>query len=261
MNPRVSRSSRARVEGHRVPHREDRGAAGRGLPPGRDHERHHGGDARLVRAHPRLRRREDPAVRVREVPRGRPELTSTMKSVGEVMAIGRTFKEALGKAWRGMEKAGFDLGAGYARRRRRRRPRRRWRTAPRAGCTSSTVRSASGCTRGADRRGIEDRPVVRRSDRGGGRERGGACAAGRSRGLTARELRDAKRLGISDARSRADGGTGGRRCVDVATRWACTPVFKTVDTCGGEFPARTPYHYSHLRGGDRGRARPRGRAW
>ena len=33
-----------------------------------------------------------------------------MKSVGEVMAIGRTFKEALGKAWRGMETNGFDLG-------------------------------------------------------------------------------------------------------------------------------------------------------
>ncbi|MDQ4109231.1 MAG: carbamoyl-phosphate synthase large subunit, partial [Actinomycetota bacterium] len=40
-------------------------------------------------------------------------LTSTMKSVGEVMAIGRTFKEALGKAWRGLEKTGSDLGAAY----------------------------------------------------------------------------------------------------------------------------------------------------
>src|SRR3989454_11571053 len=38
-----------------------------------------------------------------------PRLTSTMKSVGEVMAIGRTFKEALGKARRSLEKTGFDL--------------------------------------------------------------------------------------------------------------------------------------------------------
>jgi carbamoyl-phosphate synthase large subunit len=37
-------------------------------------------------------------------------LTTTMKSVGEVMAIGSTFKEALGKAWRSMERSGFDLG-------------------------------------------------------------------------------------------------------------------------------------------------------
>src|SRR4051812_23183354 len=37
-------------------------------------------------------------------------LTTIMKSVGEVMAIGRTFKEALGKAWRSMERTGFELG-------------------------------------------------------------------------------------------------------------------------------------------------------
>ena len=33
-----------------------------------------------------------------------------MKSVGEVMAIGRTFKEALGKAWRSLERPDVDLG-------------------------------------------------------------------------------------------------------------------------------------------------------
>ncbi|MDP9296831.1 MAG: carbamoyl-phosphate synthase large subunit, partial [Actinomycetota bacterium] len=35
-------------------------------------------------------------------------LTTIMKSVGEVMSIGRTFKEALGKAWRSMERTGYD---------------------------------------------------------------------------------------------------------------------------------------------------------
>src|SRR5207249_2635416 len=40
-----------------------------------------------------------------------PTLTSSMKSVGEVMGIGRTFKEALGKAWRSLERDGADLGA------------------------------------------------------------------------------------------------------------------------------------------------------
>src|SRR5438067_3068330 len=39
-----------------------------------------------------------------------PALTTKMKSVGEVMAIGRTFAEALGKAFRSLERAGFDLG-------------------------------------------------------------------------------------------------------------------------------------------------------
>src|SRR5262245_36415360 len=43
----------------------------------------------------------------------RPVLGPQMKSVGEVMAIGRTFREALGKAIRSLEtgRAGFDLGA------------------------------------------------------------------------------------------------------------------------------------------------------
>ena len=43
MNPRVSRSSRARVEGHRLPDREDRREARDRLPPRRDPERHHEG--------------------------------------------------------------------------------------------------------------------------------------------------------------------------------------------------------------------------
>ncbi len=63
----------AGVEGHRVPDREDRREAGAGLSPGRDPQRHHAPHARLVRADHRLRRREDPALELREVPRGRPD--------------------------------------------------------------------------------------------------------------------------------------------------------------------------------------------
>ena len=44
-----------------------------------------------------------PAVELREVPRGRPTLTTQMKSVGEAMAIGRTFKEAFLKGIRSLE--------------------------------------------------------------------------------------------------------------------------------------------------------------
>ena len=39
-----------------------------------------------------------------------PVLTTQMKSVGEVMAIGRTFKESLQKALRGLEVGRFGLG-------------------------------------------------------------------------------------------------------------------------------------------------------
>src|SRR6266545_986058 len=51
-----------------------------------------------------------PRFAFEKFPETDPALTSTMKSVGEVMAIGRTFKEALGKAWRSVERSGFDLG-------------------------------------------------------------------------------------------------------------------------------------------------------
>ncbi|MGH2527562.1 MAG: carbamoyl-phosphate synthase large subunit, partial [Actinomycetota bacterium] len=49
-----------------------------------------------------------PRFAFEKVPEADPVLTSTMKSVGEVMAVGRTFKEALGKAWRSLER-GADL--------------------------------------------------------------------------------------------------------------------------------------------------------
>src|ERR671923_1531014 len=45
-----------------------------------------------------------PRFAFEKFPEADPVLTSTMKSVGEVMAVGRTFKEALGKAWRSLER-------------------------------------------------------------------------------------------------------------------------------------------------------------
>ena len=58
----------AGVEGHRIPDREDRGEAGRGLPPRRNQERHHAQDSGLLRADDRLRGGEDSALAVREIP-------------------------------------------------------------------------------------------------------------------------------------------------------------------------------------------------
>ncbi len=110
MNPRVSRSSALASKATGFPIAKIAALAGRGVPAGRDHERHHA-----------ARRRSSfeptldyvvvkiPRFAFEKFPEADPRLTSTMKSVGEVMAIGRTFKEALGKAWRGMEKTGFDL--------------------------------------------------------------------------------------------------------------------------------------------------------
>ena len=61
----------AGLQGHRLPDRQDRRQARRRLHPRRARQRHHPGDARLLRADHRLRRHQDPALRLREVPRRR----------------------------------------------------------------------------------------------------------------------------------------------------------------------------------------------
>ena len=63
----------ARVEGDRLSDREDRRQARARLSPRRDPERHHARHAGLVRADHRLRRRQDSALELREVPAGRPD--------------------------------------------------------------------------------------------------------------------------------------------------------------------------------------------
>ena len=71
MNPRVSRSLGAGVEGHRLSHRQDRRQAGRRLHARRAAQRHHAPHAGELRADDRLRRDEDPAFHLREIPRRR----------------------------------------------------------------------------------------------------------------------------------------------------------------------------------------------
>ena len=71
MNPRVSPVQRAGEQGDRLPDRQDRHQARDRVHPRRDPQRHHRPDPGVVRARPRLRGRQDPPVRVREVPRRR----------------------------------------------------------------------------------------------------------------------------------------------------------------------------------------------
>ncbi len=59
----------ARLQGDRLPDRQDRRQARRRLHARRDPERHHAADAGLLRADDRLLRGQDPALRLREVPR------------------------------------------------------------------------------------------------------------------------------------------------------------------------------------------------
>jgi carbamoyl-phosphate synthase large subunit len=175
-------------------------------------------------------------------------LTTQMKSVGEVMAIGRTFQESVQKAIRGLEidRCGLESplgkrpGEAYAAaeleriRAEVRIPRAHrlfWiGEAFRAGLRVDEVFSLTFVDPWFLR---EVEEIVRTEE---------TLAKGLPAGAAA--LRAAKRMGFSDKRI---GQLSGRTEREVReARWAAgvRPVFKRVDTCGAEFEAYTPYLYS-----------------
>ena len=165
-------------------------------------------------------------------------LGTTMKSVGEVMAIGRTFAEALGKAFRGLERPEFDLGIapGWFELEDLSKPtENRLLLVHRALAAGHTVEEVAAAS-SIDPWFVEQLASIAET---------AAVLRGRSLvSVTADELRAAKRAGLSDGRiaklTRATEGDVRR----ARKRLGVLPVFKTVDTCAGEFAARTPYHYS-----------------
>jgi carbamoyl-phosphate synthase large subunit len=179
-----------------------------------------------------------PRFAFEKFPGADPELTTTMKSVGEAMALGRSFQEALGKAMRSMEtsRVGFwtgpdpdgepDVAAArdgriYAVERALRLGRSVADVARESGIDPWFVDQILALTE--LRQEIEDAPVLE-----------GAL------------LRRAKRAGLSDRqiavlRPELAGEDGVRA---LRHRLGIRPVYKTVDTCAAEFAAKTPYHYS-----------------
>src|SRR5262249_32777486 len=82
-------------------------------------------------------------------------------------------------------------------------------------------------------------------DQIGTRARWAASLRGRAlASVTGDELREAKRAGLSDARIARLTAAAEAEVRAARTRFGVLPVFKTVDTCAGEFAARTPYYYS-----------------
>ncbi|HEY2427297.1 MAG TPA: carbamoyl-phosphate synthase large subunit, partial [Acidimicrobiales bacterium] len=188
-------------------------------------------------------------------------LGTRMQSVGEAMAIGRTFPESLQKALRSLEHGRLGLNCDPAER------------SLDGLADDELVRRAAVATpdrpfhlEAALRRGISvdrlaeatrvdpwflDQILQITECRAALVTAGSPTAAGR------RGLRQAKRLGFSDAQMAWLWGLSEddvrRARIDLGVR----AVFKTVDTCAAEFDARTPYHYStyedstEVRPGDR----------
>ena len=188
-----------------------------------------------------------PRFAFEKYPGSEPYLTTSMKSVGEVMAIGRTFKESLQKALRGLETGltGLDdieiVGSAD----------------PETG-HAAVVRALGNPTPDrlrviaqAFRHGlsVEDvnaacsyEPWFLRQIQELVREEGLIRAGGLP--TTAQAMRAIKAQGFSDARlailtHRTETDVrAARRALGVR------PVYKRIDTCAGEFRAETPYMYS-----------------
>ncbi|AVT31887.1 carbamoyl phosphate synthase large subunit [Plantactinospora sp. BC1] len=173
------------------------------------------------------------------------ELTTTMKSVGEAMSLGRNFPEALNKAMRSMEtkEGGF------------------WTVPDPAGATCENTLAALGTPHDGRLYTVEralrlGASVAQVSEASGGMDpwfldqiaglvelRAEIVAAAV---LDEELLRRAKRAGISDRQLAALrpelAAEDGVRT--LRHRLGVRPVYKTVDTCAAEFAAGTPYHYS-----------------
>ncbi len=181
-----------------------------------------------------------PRFAFEKFPAADPTLTTTMKSVGEAMAIGRNYSTALQKALRSLEKRGSSF---------------HWQGEPgdkvallakaavptdgrivtvqqalRAGATPEELFEATKI----DPWFIDQIVLINEV----------AEEIGSFHALDADLLRHAKNHGFSDAQIAELRGLGEDEVRRIRYAFGVRPVFKTVDTCAGEFPALTPYHYS-----------------
>jgi carbamoyl-phosphate synthase large subunit len=175
-------------------------------------------------------------------------LTTSMKSVGEAMAIGRSFDEALQKGLRSMETgyAGLDPidppgdGSHDAFRAALSEPR-----------PDRLVMAAQAMRAGLT---VEDVHSIAKFDPWYLREIETLIAAERNiatHGLPADAtgLRAIKALGFSDRQLATLANTTENAVAALRARLGVQPVYKRIDTCAGEFASVTPYMYSTYEGG------------
>ncbi len=177
-----------------------------------------------------------PRFAFEKFPGADPTLTTTMKSVGEAMGMGRSFAEALQKALRSLEQPSavfsFAGGTGDADEllERARIPHdgrlRTVQQALRAGADPARVTEVTGI----DRWFVEQIAGINEIAATISRDSAGILRA--------------KRAGFSDAQLAEVLGTKEDVVRTFRHRAGIRPVYKTVDTCAAEFASATPYHYS-----------------
>lgn len=180
-----------------------------------------------------------PRFAFEKFPEADPRLTTTMKSVGEAMAMGRSFPEALQKALRSLEKKGSEFS---------------WEISRSVEVLLASMQIPTEFRLKEVQQGLALGLSIEAVNKATGIDpwflsqihliNQEASRLKESAELTSHLLKSAKRLGFSDSQIAA---LRGMKEEDVRTiRWrnSIRPVYKTVDTCAGEFEAFTPYHYS-----------------
>jgi carbamoyl-phosphate synthase large subunit len=197
-----------------------------------------------------------PRFAFEKFPAADPTLTTQMKSVGEVMAIGRTFKEAFQKGLRGLEadRSGWTLGVTPADDRLEDDSLESALVAVRTPTPERIFQIKRALLLGgsvdaiAERSGIDPwflhqmRELVEAEDEWTDRRTDGP--ADRNGEGQASLLRRMKRLGFSDRQLADLRGTSESEIRALRHRLGIRPAYKVVDTCAGEFPSSTPYLYS-----------------
>jgi carbamoyl-phosphate synthase large subunit len=187
-----------------------------------------------------------PRFAFEKFPGAEPVLTTSMKSVGEVMAIGRTFAESLQKALRGLETglSGLDeveipgLGQGD--------DRNAIKAALGVPTPDRLLRCAQALRLGASVELIHEACRIDPWFLNQLADIVATEAKVRRLGLpkTAGALRRLKAQGFSDARLAALAGTDEAEVAALRARLGVHPVYKRIDTCAAEFAAPTAYMYS-----------------
>ena len=167
-------------------------------------------------------------------------LSTTMKSVGEAMAIGRNFTTALQKSLRSLEKRGSSFHWGAEERSvdelltiAQTPTDGRIVTLQQAMRKGATIEQAFDAT-AIDPWFLDQIALINEV----------AAGIAAEPELSEHVLRVAKDHGFSDTQIAQLRGTTEAEVRGVRHGLGVRPVYKTVDTCAGEFPALTPYHYS-----------------
>ncbi len=188
-----------------------------------------------------------PRFAFEKFPRADYRLTTQMKSVGETMAIGRTFKEAFQKGLRALEigRPGWVTGATLADDRLTSASPEDLRVALRTPTPERIFQIKRALIAGlsveeiAQASGIDPWFLYQLRELIEAEQWFAAVASiGRA------ELKRMKRLGFSDLQLGALRNTTEAAIREQRWKLDIHPAYKTVDTCAGEFPSATPYLYS-----------------